>query len=70
MKLIENILDLKKGDCIIIKDNTYFASLGFSKVTGEVFLFDSDKENFSIKCKESNSIEKIKKDDGKIFLIS
>jgi hypothetical protein len=70
MKLIENIIELKKGDYIIIKDNKYFASLGFSKVSGEVFLFDADKEHFTVKCKESNSIEKIKNGDGKIFLIS
>lgn len=70
MKFIENIKELKKGDSLIIKDNKYFSSQGFTTIKGEVFSFDDDKKHFSIKCIERNSIDRIEIDDGKIFFIS
>jgi hypothetical protein len=69
MKLIENINELKKGDSIIIKDNSYFLSQGLSKVKGEVFLIDKDHDLLTVKCTESNSIERVSLTDGKFFLV-
>jgi hypothetical protein len=70
MKLIENIEELKKGDILIIKDNEYFYLQGYQKINGEVFVIDKNEQHFSIKCKETKSIDRININDGKIFLIS
>ena len=70
MKLIQEIYELKKGDTLIIKDNEYYHNLGFTSVKGEVFLLNIDELLFSVKCKETNSIDKINIKDGKFFLIS
>lgn len=70
MKFVENINELKKGDILIVKDNEYFSAKGYSTVKGEVFSFVPDKLHFLIKCKETNAIEKINIEHGKIFAIS
>lgn len=70
MKLIESINELKKGDILIIKDNQFFSERGYSTINGEVFSFDQDKRHFSIKCRETNTIEKISIEQGKIFSLS
>jgi hypothetical protein len=70
MKIIRSIVELKKGDTVIVKDNDFFAELGYEKVKGDVFSLDHDNFNFSIKCKETDSIVKINIEHGKIFLIS
>jgi predicted transcriptional regulator len=69
MKFIENIQDLKKGDNIIVKDNSYLSSLGHVKVKGEVFSINEKENRISIKSLDLNSIDEIRIDDGKIFLV-
>lgn len=70
MKIIRSVAELKKGDTLIVKDNEFFSELGYQAVRGDVFSFDNDSTNFSIKCKETDSIVKISIENGKIFLIS
>lgn len=70
MKLISDIAELKKGDTIIVKDQECFETLGFARVCGDVFDIDPRKPNFTIKCKETNSIEEVSVESGKIFLIN
>jgi len=70
MKLISAIEELKKGDSIIIKDDQKFCSLGYTKVFGEVFKIESGKSYFSIKCEQTKSIEEVKIENGKIFLMN
>ncbi len=69
MKLIQDISELKKGDSIIVKDHVFFSNLGFARVFGDVFFIEKGSPNFTIKCKETNSIEKVNVESGKIFLI-
>lgn len=70
MKLVENIQDLKKGDNIIIKDNSYLSSQGYFKIKAEVFSIN-EKENhlIDIKSPERDSIDSISIDDRKIFFV-
>ncbi|MFA6237501.1 MAG: hypothetical protein WC635_09265 [Bacteriovorax sp.] len=70
MKLIHDTDELKKGDTIIVKDQANFSSLGYAKVVGDVFDIEYGKTVFSIKCKETDSIEKVSIESGKIFLIN
>jgi hypothetical protein len=70
MKLIQNLAELKKGDTVIVKDNTKFYACGFARVFGDVFSVDQENPNFTIRCKETGSIETISIDNGTIFLIS
>ena len=69
MKMVKNISELKKGDTIIAKDCPASTSLGLKSITGDVFALESGKPNFSIRCKETNSIEKVSLEEGTIFLI-
>lgn len=69
MKLIKEISELKKGDTIIVKDQNNFSELGFASVSGDIFDIESGKSEFTIKCKETESIEKVSLDRAKIFLI-
>jgi hypothetical protein len=69
MKLISTISELKKGDTIIIKDCAGFESLGFKSVRGDIFNIEPGKLSFTIRCKETDSFEKISLEDGMIFLI-
>lgn len=70
MKMISNIAELKKGDTVIVKGHECFEGLGHSKVLGEVFNIESGTTNFTIKCKETDSIESVSLENGKIFLIN
>jgi hypothetical protein len=69
MKLVRSQIELKKGDTVIVKDNPNFSKLGFSKVIGDVFTIDPEKTVFTIKCKETNSLEKVSVEKDQIFLI-
>ncbi len=69
MRLITNLGELKKGDTVILKDHEFFSSLGFARVFGEVFDMAQGQSEFTIKCKETDSIEKVSIQNGKIFLI-
>ena len=69
MKLVKSLAELKKGDTVIVKDNASFSNLGYTRVFGDVFNIDSGKSIFTIKCKETNSIEKVSIENGQIFLI-
>ena len=70
MKLIQNIAELKKGDTVIVKGNAKFYARGFARVLGDVFSVDHGNPNFTIRCRETGSIETISIDNGTIFLIS
>jgi hypothetical protein len=69
MKFIEDIKELKKGDTVIVKNCSTFISLGFNFITGDIFNIERGNTNFVIRCKETNSFEKISIDDGLIFYI-
>ena len=69
MKLIRNLKELKKGDTVIIKDHANFSKLGYERVVGDVFSIEIGKPIFTIKCKETNSFEKVSIENGQIFLI-
>lgn len=70
MKLVNDIAELKKGDTVIVKDYAIFSALGFARVFGDVFDIEIGKSNFSIKCQETNTIEKVNMKNGKVFLIN
>lgn len=70
MKLIRNIAELKKGDTVIVKDNASFHARGFSRVLGDILKIEQGKLSLTIKCKETDSLEKVNLDTGLIFLIS
>jgi hypothetical protein len=70
MKLVKEIIELKKGDTIILKDYTYFEDRGFSRVFGDIFNIEKESTDFIIKCKETNSFEKVQFEKGKIFLVN
>lgn len=70
MKLVTHISELKKGDTLIVKDNSAFHDRGLSKVFGDIFSIDKKKTLITIKCKETESLEIINIDNGVIFLIS
>lgn len=69
MKIIRNIAELRKGDTVIVKDYACFEAMGYRRVSGYVFNIDLGKPNFTIKCKETDSIENVSVENGKIFLI-
>lgn len=69
MKIIRSIAELKKGDTIIVKDHSKFSALGYARVFGDVFNIDLGKPIFTIRCKETNTLENISIENGKIFLI-
>ena len=70
MKLINDIAELKKGDTVILKDYLAFEAKGYSRVFGDIFNIERESTDFIIKCKETNSFEKIPFEKGKIFLIN
>lgn len=70
MKLISELAELKKGDTVIVKGHDWFEGLGHSKVFGEVFNLENGTTKFTIKCKETDSIESVSLENGKIFLIN
>ncbi|MBC7540178.1 MAG: hypothetical protein H7281_15240 [Bacteriovorax sp.] len=70
MKLINDITELKKGDTIIVKGNASLLARGFSKVLGDILLIEKGKLNFTLKCKETDSLESINLDTGLVFLIN
>lgn len=69
MKIIRDISELKKGDTIIVKGCPSFVSLGLKSISGDVFSLEPGKSNFTIRCKETDSFEKVSLEDGTIFLI-
>lgn len=69
MKLIRAIDELKKGDSIIVKDCPQFEEQGFARISGDIFEITNGSSSFTIKCKETNALEKVSLDFGKIFLI-
>lgn len=69
MKMIRDLAELKKGDTVIIKENIYFETRGFSRVTGDVYHIDLSNPKFTIKCNETASIEEVSLENAKIFLI-
>jgi hypothetical protein len=70
MKLISDISELKKGDTVIVKDNAGLVARGFSKVLGDILLIEKGRLDFTLKCKETDSLESITLDTGLIFLIN
>jgi len=70
MKLVSDLEELKKGDTVIIKDYSTFENRGFSRVFGDIFTIEKESTDLIIKCKETNSFEKIHFEKGKIFLIN
>lgn len=68
--MISSISELKKGDTIIVTDHASFEALGFARVFGDVFNIDYGKPNIIIKCKETDSFEKVSIENAKIFLIN
>ncbi len=70
MKLIIEINELKKGDTIILKDYSFFEIKGFSRVYADIFEIEKESTDLVIKCKETNSFEKVHFEKGKIFLIN
>ena len=69
MKMIKNISELKKGDTVIARDCRASTLYGLKSISGDIFNIEPEKENFTIKCIETNSIEEINLKDGAIFLI-
>lgn len=70
MRLINDTTELKKGDTVILKDHEFFSALGYARVSGEVFDMAQGQPEFTIKCEETDSIEKVSIQNGKIFLIN
>ena len=70
MKLINDISELKKGDNVIVKDYSRFEALGLGRISGFVFSLEEGKSNFTIKCTETDSIEEVNVESGKIFFIN
>lgn len=70
MKMISSIDELKKGDTIIVKDHASFEALGYSRVTGQVFIINRGIPEFTIKCEETDSIEIVNIENGRVFLIN
>lgn len=70
MKMIRDLTELKKGDTVIVKDNVFFETRGFSRVTGDVYSIDRANPKFTIKCNETASIEEVSLKSAKIFLIN
>ncbi len=70
MKLIVEINELKKGDTVILKDYSVFENKGFSRVYGDIFEIENESTDLVIRCKETNSFEKVHFEKGKIFLIN
>ena len=70
MRLVREINELKKGDTILLKDYSIFEDKGFSRVFGDIFNIEKESTDFVIKCKETNSFEKVQFEKGKIFLVN
>ena len=70
MRLISSMDELKKGDTVIVKDHAWFESLGFAKVFGDIYSIEAGGTIFTIKCEETNSIEEVNIENGKIFLLN
>lgn len=68
MKIITDLQDLKKGDSVIIKNSESFEKRGFQRISGDVFNIDSTE--LTIKCFETNEIEKINFLGAKVYLIT
>lgn len=69
MKLVKEMSEFKKGDTIILKDYSLFEDKGFSRFFGDIFNIEKESTGFVIKCKETNSFEKVQFEKGKIFLV-
>ncbi len=69
MRMIKDLSELKKGDTIILKDCASFKSLGFKSIRGEIFTIEPGMSHFILRCKETESFEQIRLEDGTIFLI-
>jgi hypothetical protein len=69
MKMIKNIDELRKGASVIVKDCPFFEAQGFTKISGDVFEIQKGNNHFTLKCRETESIEKITIESGKIFLL-
>ncbi len=68
--MISDIIELKKGDTIIVKDYARFELMGFTKINGDVFSIEEDTKNITIKCMETDTFESINIESGKIFLMN
>ena len=56
--------DIKKGDKIILENNSIFECMGFKKVTGIVFLVYPDNHGVGFKCDQTGSMETCDFGDG------
>jgi len=68
MKIITDLQDLKKGDSVIIKNSEGFEKRGLLKISGDVFNIQSPE--LTIKCVETNEIEKVNFFNSKVYLIT
>lgn len=59
-------MNLKKGDKIIIQNNSIFDCMGYKKVTGTVFLVYPDGRGFGFKCDQTGCMETCDFNDGTI----
>lgn len=69
MKMIHSISELKKGDTVIVKNSHNFEAKGYKSISGDIYEIEIDNPIFTIRCKETENIEKISLKDGIIFLI-
>jgi hypothetical protein len=58
-------LTLVKGQSIKVTGNSIFEMMGYSEVTGTVFLVYPDG-SIALKCRETNAMEKVDLDDGTV----
>ena len=59
-------MTIKKGDKVQICNNTIFEMMGFSKVSGTVFIVYPDGQGFGFKCDQTGAIEGCDFGDGDI----
>jgi hypothetical protein len=69
MKMIKTLDELRKGASVIVKDCPIYEALGFTKISGDVFEIQEGNNHFTLKCIETESIERINMESGRIFLI-
>jgi hypothetical protein len=68
MKIITDLHDLKKGDSVIIKYSEKYDKKGHSRISGDIFYITHPE--FTIKCIETEEIEKIDFNGVKVYLVT